>query len=495
MKKLLLSFGVFVLLAGAGSLALPYVLPSGPRTPVIVEPPDYPPEGIRDAPTTEKSRIAVRLEMPLDALAAAANKNAPDQISGAEQKDFHSRLKNTTIQWLMQPGDISLQNTGQNLAFSLPIRGVARVNGELDAMILRLPIQGDADLGGRVVGTVAPQITTDWVIEPNLQPELILSHADLTLGTIGSISATGMIQDLANPIIKKEAANVGPSIMAGLNLQKNLQRFWDEAHRGEQVSTDPPAWFAFDPSNVSMGPIDYSRPGSLSVTMGMEADSYVSAVPVNLSYPETLPPLDLQLTDPVNDIRVPVIVNIEELNKKLSPRSFSQSFGVAGKATIERPEIRVGRKGFLLFGVSVDADTGKFGRGFTGRIWVEVRPEFDFETQTIRLTDVGLTEKTRQALPRPAVSMIENLVVKSIEKELQADLNRYLPELEKEIQKYLDTASIPEDIEIAIPEPNVQIREFYTVTRTAGNSLPSPGIVVVIGARGDITVKMKTLTP
>lgn len=493
MKKLFLALGVFVLLAAAAGSAVFVLYDDGPRTPVMVEPPDYIPEGKMDYPEESNSQIAVRLELPMEALAAAANRSAPKEISGKENKNFHERVQNGTVQYRMLPGDISLQNTGQELGFTLPIRGVAQVAGDVDLIFIRLPVQGTADLAGQIAGTVRPRISSDWEIFPNLNPLLKLSHANLTLGKIGTISATKMVEDLANPVIQKEAENIGPSIMKGLELKKKLQLLWDQAHRGEQVSEDPPAWFVFDPGEVSMGPVDYSNREHLSVTMGMVAHSYISSVPVNTSYPETLPPLNLTLTDPVNDIQFPVVVDVAELNKKMAVQRFTQSIGVGGTAEISAPELRVGQNGGLVFGVTVDADTGRWGQGFAGRIWFEADPQFDYETQRISLNNMKLTDKTRRALPRPAVKMIEKMVSKSIEKALQENLERYPIEMKAGIETFLNSGKLPDDVSISIPNPDFKIIKIYTVTRTTQSSKLSPGVVVVLGARGDVVVRLKSL--
>ncbi len=482
------------LLASAGG-AIYWLDLNGPPIKVDVPPPNIEPIGQFDFPKTEISQIAVKLELPITALAAAANQSAPKELSGAEQNNFHSRIQNGTVQWRMFPGTIALKNTGQNIAFSLPIRGQARATGDFDATILRVPIDGSADLAGQVTGTMFPRISTNWEIDPNLVPNLTLIHANLTLGRLGTISATQLVQDLANPMIKKEAASVGPSIMRGMDIQRNLQRLWDEAHLGKPISTQPPAWGVFDPIGVSMGPLDLSVPEDLGVTMGMTVQTYVSNVPTNNSYPEPLPPLALSSTNPVNDIKIPAVIDAQELNKRLATTTYLAPSSAIGKFTASQPEVRIGQNGFLILGVTVDAKTGTWGRGFEGRIWIEAKPVFDFETQILRLTEVKLSNETREALPKPVASTIESLVVRSIEGTLQADMTRHLPKMENEIQTWLAARHLPDYMEIKIPDPKLKIIEFYTITRAAKDSAIAPGIVIVLGAKGNIIARMKSLSP
>ena len=41
-----------------------------------------------------------------------------------------------------------------------------------------------------------------------------------------------------------------------------------------------------------------------------------------------------------------------------------------------------------------------------------------------------------------------------------------------------------------VTDPEVKLLEVYTITRTAENTEPSPGIVVVLGAKGHITAEL-----
>ncbi|MDF1756064.1 MAG: DUF4403 family protein [Verrucomicrobiales bacterium] len=493
MKKLFLVLLVLglIVLAAIGSIPI-FTKVVGPRF-IQVSPPTGQAIGEFDAPKSETSVLSVTMDLPVDALAAVMNREAPREISENQKKDFHKRVKNGTLQWKMARGDIALQNTGQGLAFNLPIGGVALAAGMLDARIISLPIQGKADLRGNIMGLLRPTLSENWQMSPNVQPLLKLSQADLSLDPIGTVSARGFIEEAANPIIQREAAKLGPKVIKELDFKADVQKLWDEAHVIEKINDDPSAWIIVDPQRVVLGPVNYSNPSTISVDLSMIAQSFVSNTEADEPVPEPLPNLDLQTTVSPTDIRIPIVANISELNTALQKENISMDTKVGATVNITEPEVQVGQGGRLNISLNIQAGGGAWGRGVSGRIWLEGKPIIDYENQTLGLTEVTLTVESRQALSKAAVWLLEELLVKTIERELRADLKEHIPELEEEIQKFLTSGELPDDIQVIVGNPEVKLLDVYTITRTAEGSEPAPGIVVVLGGKGNIIVRLSDI--
>ena len=338
-----------------------------------------------------------------------------------------------------------------------------------------------------------PVINPNWEVIPNVQPLLKLTRANLTIGRLGTISARGIVEEAANPIIQREAAKLGPQVVKELNLKEDVQKLWNEAHVVEKINEDPAAWIIFDPNSISLGPFDYSNPLTVSVTLGMTAQSFVSNTETNAPAPEALPNLKLVQKNPENNIRIPIVANLKELNVALKEETLEIDTKVGAKVKITEPEVRVGQGGKLNFSIDVEAGGGAWGRGISGRIWLEGRPIVDYEKQTLGFTEVSMTVETRQALSNAAAWLLDELLVKAIERELRADLNDYVPELEEEIQKFLNSGQLPEDINVIVQQPRVELLDVYTITRAAKGSPPDPGIVVVLGGKGKVTVRLASL--
>lgn len=489
MKKLLLLFFFLGLVALCG--AAYYVMGGGGMTfEVDVEPPAESGEGQYRVPKRERSSLAVRLDLPLDVLARMANEQIPDDISGMEQKNLHQRIRNGQVQYQIVPGDIAFRNSGVNLGFAVPIRGAALASGDLDIRFLQLPIQGRADLAGTIYGTIQPRLTPDWRVTPNLIPDLDLTQAEFTLGGLGTIAAEEWIERAANPMIQEEAEKLAQS----LDLRQDAQEIWNRVHLNEKISEDPEAWVVVDPLSISMGPIDYANSQTLSVTLGMEADSYVASQPSNVFYPETIP--DLVVSDDKNistNVRLPIIADLESVNRKLRDQSFRESNSLGAFVEITEPRVRVGGDGFIFVGIHLLADSGRFGRRMTGRIWLKGKPELDVVNQVLGISEVDLTRETREAMPASAANAIRRMLTQAVEDDLKVDLGEFLPMAEAEIQKQL-TVNSPEGVDLIVERPRLKLLEVYTVSRvTEESTSPTPAIVAVIGATGSVTARLSNL--
>jgi len=106
---------------------------------------------------------------------------------------------------------------------------------------------------------------------------------------------------------------------------------------------------------------------------------------------------------------------------------------------------------------------------------------------------VSLTVETREAVSKTAAWLMEELLVKSIESQVRFDLKEHLPKLEDEIYRVVTSVPVPEQFELHIEKPQVELLGVYTVNRVAWNQDSRPGIVAVLGAQGEINVRMKKL--
>lgn len=456
---------------------------------VDVDPPAESGKGQYPVPKRERSSLAIRLDLPLDALARMANEQIPQDISGMEQKNLHQRIRNGQVQYQIVPGDIAFRNSGVNLGFAVPIRGAALASGDLDIRFLQLPIQGRADLAGTIYGTIEPRFTPDWRVTPNLIPDLDLTQAEFTLGGLGTIAAEEWIERAANPMIQEEAEK----LVQSLDLRQDAQEIWNRVHLNEKISEDPEAWVVVNPLSISMGPIDYANSQTISVTLGMEADSYVASQPGNVFYPGAIPDLVVSDENIATNVRLPIIADLESVNRKLREQSFRESNSLGAFVEITEPMVRVGGDGFIFVGIHLLADSGRFGRRMTGRIWLKGKPELDVVNQVLGIREVDLTRETREAMPSSAAKAIKRMLTQAVEDDLKVDLGEFLPMAEAEIQKQL-TINSPEGVDLIVERPKLKLLEMYTVSQvTRESNSPTPAIVAVIGATGAVTARLSEL--
>ncbi|MEC5125893.1 DUF4403 family protein [Verrucomicrobiales bacterium BCK34] len=490
MKKILLILGI--LLVG-GVIAVPLATRFvGPKL-ISVAPPSGKPIGLLDIPRPEESIFALKIAIPLSMLSEAANAQAPKRLTGSENKSIHKSIKDGAYAWDVVRGDIQFQSQGDGLAFGAPIQGAAHISGSIDAKILRIPLNSTVELGGIVGGKLSPVIAPDWKVNPNLVPHLNLSKANLNIGGLGNIDVTNLLGSSLSGFVQKEAQKLTPAFKKQFDLKSEVEKLWQEGYINELISDEPRVWLNVDPRAVFLSPIDYSTPEALGVTVAIQSETFLTNREPAAPAPIPLPNLQPLPEGTRTDLRVPLIVSMKELNEVLETEDIEIKTGLGTKINISGIEAQVGQNGLL--NLKIDLRTGRtpIGRGISGEIWMKARPIIDYEKQTLGFSNVELTVETRDQLTSTAAWLVEELLVKGIESQLRVDLNDYKEELDEEVQKAIQSADLPEGINVSLDDLSIKLADIYTITRHAANDAPDPGIVLVIRATGSVSTEISQL--
>lgn len=490
MKQLLLILavlaiaGLLVTFVGARFL--------GPKL-ISVAAPSGTPIGELDAPRPETSLLAVNIAVPISLLNEVANAEVPTRFEGSETKDFHKTIKEGSYSWDVTREKIQFQNTGAQLAFSVPFHGTAQVKGNLDARILSIPLDGSVDVGGTAGGTLVPQVMPDWQINPNLVPALDLNKAALSLGQFGKIDVSELLGSSLGKYLQRETKKITPALKKSLNLRREVTKLWGQAYLNEIVSDDPPLWVQVTPQRLLLAPIDFSQPDQVSLTVAVQSATYLTNREPTATAPAPLPEM-IPLEGPTGtDLHLPLILSLSELNKVLSTESIEIDTGIGTKVNLSGLEAEVGQNGLLNLKLNLEADQSRLGRGVAGSIWVTGRPVINYADQTLGFTEVELTVETQDKLTGVAAWLLEGLLVKGIEAELRVDLNDYQAELNEEVQKAIANADLPDGLDISLKNLEVRLTDIYTITRHSAEGEPDPGIVIVIRATGDVGTRINQL--
>lgn len=464
----------------------------GPKM-IFVSPPSGEPIGEFDVPRPEVSLLAVNIGIPVAALETAANAQVPKKMKDRESGNFHKRVKNGSYSWNFVRGPIKLQNTGASLAFATPIEGAAKFGGEIDAKLIKIPLSSNAEIGGILGGTLSPLITPNWQVDPQLVPQLDLSKAKLDIGGLGSLDIGGLLGSSISKFVQKEARKLTPAIRKQLSLKRKVADLWSQAYLSEHVSDAPPVWLNVSPQNVLLSPIDYSNPEQITVTVAIQAETFLTnqqpAAPTPAPLPDLLP-LD---AGTATQLRIPLIVSLAQLNEHLATEDIDIDTGIGTKLEISGLRAEVGQEGLLNLRLDLEADQSKLGRGVAGQIWVQARPIIDLEAQTLGFSDVALTVETRDKLTSAAAWLLDELLVRGLESQLRVDLNDYKEEIDEEVQKAIQNADLPEGIDVSVQNLVIGLADIYTITRSFPDGPEDPGIVVVLRAEGDMNTQLNEL--
>jgi len=492
MKKRLLIAAALVLLALAAIPLATRIL--GPRI-ISVPSPSGQPIGEHDLPRPEESILAVDIALPLDALESLANERAPERFRGSERKNFHERISNGAYAWEVRRGPIAFENEGGKLGFATPIEGAARFEGQLDAEIITLPIDSTVQIAGAAGGTLSPVVTPEWRIDPRFAPAMDISRATLSIGGFGRMDISDLLGGALGDFVQREAGELAPVLRESIDLRREIDELWRQGYVTETISDDPPVWLSITPQEVMLAPIDYSDPEQITLTAAIRSETYLTNRQPGAPEPAPLPDMK-PLDGPVaTELRLPLVVGMTELNEVLAEETFEIETGFGAEVAVSGAQAEVGRDGQLNLRLAIEADQGWVGRGVTGEIWLRGRPVIDYEEQTLAFTDVTFTVETRDTLTRAAAWLLEELLIKGIERELRVDLDDYDAEIDEEVQKAIREAELPEGIEVSVENLDIRLADIYTVTRhfPEGAGEAEAGIVVVIRATGEMGTRITRL--
>ncbi len=490
MKKILVALAIVVVAAVLSVFLLLRVL--GPRL-VSAPPPSGNPIGEYDAPRPETSLLALRIAVPVSVLDEIASRELPLNFQGGETRDFHRMVSRGAYSWDIVRGEVSFRNTGESLAFSVPFEGKAKVQGEIDAVVARFPLSGEADLAGKAAGTLEPKVQLDWTVEPNLQPALELEKATLSLGRIGSVEIGEILGGGLGRLVQQQSGLIAPALRQGLNFEGEVENLWNEAHIVRQVSENPGVWIRVEPKRILVGEIDYGVTDEISLAVAVESETFLANRAPEIPQLAPLPPMSPLGSSSGTDLRLPFVVKMAELNELLASQSFDIETGVGAKVRVHGLAAEVGQGGLLNLRLELEADKSRIGRGVAGSIWVRGRPVVDYERQTLGFGDVELSLETRDQLTSTAAWLLEGILVRSLESQLRIDLNDFQHELDQQVQAAIASADLPEGLEVTLRDLVVKLADVYTVTRHRDGGPPDPGIVFVVRATGDMSTRINRL--
>ena len=461
----------------------------GPRL-IYVSAPTGTSLGEVDSPRPETSLIAVSIGIDLAMLADLANENVPPRFESSEKMEIHKNLKGGAYSWKVARGPIAFENSGTHLTFAAPIEGTAQLQGMFDAKIVQVPLNTTAELAGSAGGSLSPAIASDWSIISNLTPTLNLSQASVSLGGIGKLDISSILGGSVGQYIQKEAQKLAPALRQSIDLRSQVEFFWQRAYLSEKVHDAPSLWISVTPQEVQLSPVDYTEPEQISVTVAIKTDAFLTNREPDAPQPQPLPDLIAHPGPLATDLKLPVIVSITELNEVLTKESFELKIGAGSSVKVEGLEAEVGQGGMLNLKLSINATQSGPARGIAGDIWLEARPVIDFEKQTLRFSDVDFTLETKSKLTSVATWLLEELLIKAIEREMRVDLDDYKEEMAKEINKVINSADLPEGITASAENLDIKLCDVYTITRPYPEADAAPGLVVVIRTSGSLAAKI-----
>lgn len=220
-----------------------------------------------------RSTILLPIHLPVQSISDQLNSIAPKKLSGSKGNpvDFLSR---DSLTWSVSRGPINV--SARNNALQLNTRLSARVTirGKIKGFIGRhLPtVQETLDrIRADVDASIAPRLTENWRIQPNLRANVHLRQAS---GKIAGIrySVRRHLQGPLNDAVNKEIRHLNAKISENKKLKSEVEKLWREFHRTILLHEEPPIWLSVIPRRLSASTFQINDQ-RVSVSIGIAADT------------------------------------------------------------------------------------------------------------------------------------------------------------------------------------------------------------------------------
>ncbi len=369
---------------------------------------------------SRSSSIIAPIEIPLQAIAASADRAAPRNLAGTADNPIPEILQNADLNWTAVRGPITATGVRNALSLATPLSGKLHIRGSLsdnargalgDALGSLLGgnvarqigslnirnINADAEIRGSVSMTSRPALTAKWRIEPNLTAQVNLGDTSLSVAGV-RVNVPGQLKPAIDHAVNDQLVSLQQRIRNNPAIEQNARREWAKMCRSiplQTASAPPPhLWLELRPTRaVAAQPRIDGR--AMTLTLGIGAETRVTSTETkpDCPFPETL---DIIAATPGRiSIAVPIDLPFTDINKILNAQLAGRTFPEDGNGAvaIKVKSATVAASGDrLLFSLLVDASEKRswFGLGAGATVHIWGRPVLDKTNQTLRLTDLKL---------------------------------------------------------------------------------------------------------
>ncbi len=399
------------------------------------------------APEPSVSSIRIPITIAHETLAGFANVSVETSVQGGNQLGNFGPASGNSIRWSLSRTPIAVSGADGRLTVSTAVNGSVTVAGSIK------PIRGDigkllgranpsqpysqtADVGASLTVSAAPELHTDWSIEPNLQASANVHEASARIMGLFDISFRSELQGPLDEAVTKERDKLSELIRSDQSLRNEAMKAWTELCRPIPVVVGdglPDLSLRIEPK-VFAATQPVINAGGVSVELGLEA--FVRLTSAGEASGEC-PPFNETLAlaaapDGGVTISLQAKLDYRSINTALEKVRAANPVVSAPGVEAQLSRVTLSPLGSSLL-VTVEgrfAETRFFGAGANGTLYLAVSPELDETEQTVTLRGATLHVESREALLKVAAAL-SSLLGPAIEARIAAVSFDLKPEIEK----------------------------------------------------------------
>lgn len=216
-----------------------------------------------------------------------------------------------------QDGELTTEVVGSELHFFVPVSGKASLRG---VGILGRKIKFDTDIQTVIDVQIAPEISSDWRMDSNLQIE----HEWVTPPVLTFMDTVELpLRPLIDPVISQFADDASVHLdkaISDLNVEVAMRKAWSDVQDPIKISDDPEAFLFISPTNLALENPRLTNDALHSV-IELKGNVVVVAEAITVNPKTPLPTLDVRPVDPTGisakvDVLMPYEILADIISKK-----------------------------------------------------------------------------------------------------------------------------------------------------------------------------------
>jgi hypothetical protein len=464
------------------------------------------------------STIVVPVAIANTAIRDALEAQAPHDLSGKKDNPVAQLLSNADIGWTVRRGPLAVNGRSDALVVSAALNGTMHITGQLSEAAGNLTgllgglvdrnlgqnlqrltgktIDQRADFRGAVTMTARPAVTANWRIDPNLNAQVSLADA--------SISISGVPLNIANEVkpyldraVSEQISLLQGRLRSDPQLEQTARRQWAQMCRSIPLGGGPRGlpnlWLEVRPTRAFAA---QPRFGANDVTLTLGVESETRIVP-NETRPTCLFPAQLEVVPRPEQgrvqIAVPIDVPFTELDKLLEAQLIGKTYPQDGSGpvdiTIRRASMAPsGDRLLISLRVKVREKKSWFGLGAEADVYVWGRPQLDREQQILRLADIELDVQSEAAfgLLGAAAQAARPMLRDELARYAVIDLKPFAAQAKQQL-----SAAVAD---FARQDPSVRVDAGITDLRLVGIAFDAKALRIIAEADGNLNIAVSSLT-
>jgi Domain of unknown function (DUF4403) len=479
-------------------------------------PPGGPPALSEVAPleaVTRSSTIVVPVAIADAAIRDALEAQAPRDLSGKKDNPVAQLLSNADIGWTVRRGPLAVSGRSDALVVSTALNGTMHVTGQLSEAAGSLTgmlgglinqnlqrftgktIDQRADFRGTVTMTARPAVTANWRIDPNLNAQVSLADASVSISGV-PLNIGNEVKPYLDRAVSEQVSFLQGRVRGDPRLEQAARRQWAQMCRSIPIGGGPRGlpnlWLEVRPTRAFAAQPRFAA-NDVILTLGVQAETRIVPTETRPTCPF---PAQLEVVPRPEQGRVQIAVPIDipfpALDKLLEAQLIGKTYPQDGSGPVD---ITIRRASLapsgdrLLISLRVKAREKKswFGLGAEADVYVWGRPQLDREQQILRLADIELDVQSEAAfgLLGAAAQAARPMLRDALARYAVIDLKPFAVQARQQLSVAV--------AEFARQDPSVRVDAGITDLRLVGIAFDAKALRVIAEADGNLNIAVSSL--